>query len=190
MKYLTPRTLLEASFIVLIGTIIGISVNLLHPKGVKFAFTRPAIEYADDSVFAQDLPDVQIGHVEEALEESAESGEPPVVSTAQIKQLLEHHQAIIVDARSEKEYAEGHIPTAINLPYEYLQEYFEKLQSLPQDKWLITHCDGPPCDLGELLAFELMGMGFPKVAIYTDGLNDWKKTEKIETGQESQNEEN
>ena len=46
---------MEAFIIILAGTVIGISVNLLHPKGVKFAFTRPAIEYADDSVFAQDL---------------------------------------------------------------------------------------------------------------------------------------
>ena len=53
---------------------------------------------------------MQIGNVEEALQESADSGKPPVVSTAQIKQLLEHHQAIIVDARSEKNTLKGMSP--------------------------------------------------------------------------------
>ena len=49
---------------------------------------------------------------------------------------LEKTGALLVDVRSETEYAAGHIPNAINLPLEALRE---RLQELPQGReiWLI-----------------------------------------------------
>jgi len=49
------------------------------------------------------------------------------------------------------------------------------LQHLPKDVWLVCYCDGPPCDLGERLAYELQGWGFTRVAVYQGGMADWRK---------------
>ena len=57
--------------------------------------------------------------------------------------------------------------------------------SLPKDNWLICYCDGPQCDLSELLAYQLMELGFEKVAIYHEGIEGWIKANKaVEKGVE------
>jgi len=166
----------EAIFIVLIGGVIGMSANLINPNGVKISSARPPIEYADDSVLAEDLPSVQInGTNQDDFDPDSETAGPAVISMAQMKKLFAQKQAILLDARSVNEYRQGHIPGAINIPYESIEDYMSKIDSLSQDKWLVCFCDGPPCDLGELLANELFGMGFPKVAIFQGGMNEWNK---------------
>jgi predicted sulfurtransferase len=66
----------------------------------------------------------------------------PEVSTAQVKKLMDERiNFVLVDTRSEAEYAEGHIKGAINVPPEKLQ-FISGL--LPRDKRLpiIFYCRG------------------------------------------------
>lgn len=175
-KFLPFVVIKEAFLIILIGGFVGMAANLLNPNGIKISSERPPIEYADDSVLAEDLPPVQInGANQDDFAPDSETAGPVVISMAQMKKLFAQKQAVLLDARSKNEYEQGHIPGAINIPYESMEDYMAKIDSLHEDKWLVCFCDGPPCDLGELLANELFGMGFPKVAIFQDGMNEWNK---------------
>ena len=64
------------------------------------------------------------------------------LSAEQVKKLIEQPgKVLLVDARTEKEYTEGHIPTAINIPppqFSSIEKY------LPQDKnfTVIFYCRG------------------------------------------------
>jgi len=177
------RIVKEALLIVIISSAIGFLVNTFHPHKVAISKNRPAIEYAPDSLVAQELPPISMGGDDTQDMEGLEANDgPPIVSTDQVRQLIESGRAILLDARNDQEYKTGHIPGAIHFPFENLDEYSEKLNSLPKDKWLITYCDGPPCDLGELLAYELFAAGYTHVAVYQDGMNAWVKTEKIAKG--------
>lgn len=56
---------------------------------------------------------------------------------------------IIVDVRTREEFAAGHIPMAINVPLEQIEE---GAYSLPKSKYLIVYCErgdkqheGSPC---------------------------------------------
>ena len=64
------------------------------------------------------------------------------LNAEQVKKLIEQPgKVLLVDARTEKEYTEGHIPTAINIPppqFKSIEKY------LPQDKnfTVIFYCRG------------------------------------------------
>lgn len=158
---------LKALLIVIISSIIGLAINAVNPNGVKISRTRPRKDL-DDTVTRID-PD-------SAEHRAAEKPTHPVfVNLEQINQLVNQGKVLFLDARLPAEFARYHIPHAINIPVELLGDYLETIDSLPENKWLVCYCEGPPCDLGEALALELYDMGFPYVAIYNDGLDDWKK---------------
>lgn len=75
----------------------------------------------------------------------------------------------IIDVRSPEQYAEGHIPTAINIP---LKELLGKLSSLPKNKTLVTYCGSITCQLAPKAALELAQKGF-KVLELHGGIKEW-----------------
>jgi ArsR family transcriptional regulator len=57
----------------------------------------------------------------------------------------------ILDVRPEDEFANGHIPKALNIPIAQLRE---RIAELPSDKEIIAYCRGPWC----VLAFEAVAL--------------------------------
>jgi len=62
------------------------------------------------------------------------------IEPTELKKLVEHpvDSIWIIDVRSEKAYANGHIPTARSFPY---NEINERLNEIPKDKYLILYCN-------------------------------------------------
>lgn len=180
MKSIQKKTIVEAICIIITASILGLGVNTFHPKGVQITSKRPPLEFATDSVFAYDLPNAEIKVNQINGAKKQEIIEVPViVNTEQILQWIANDQALLLDARSEQKFQKEHIPKAQNLPFDYLSDYEQKAKSLPKDKWLICYCDGPPCELAESLAYELVNMGYKMVAIYYDGIKAWKQTGNV-----------
>lgn len=75
----------------------------------------------------------------------------------------------IVDVRSPEAYAEGHIPTAVNIP---LQELPGKMSQLPKDKTIVTYCGSITCQMAPKAALELAQKGFKVVELH-GGLKEW-----------------
>jgi rhodanese-related sulfurtransferase len=159
------KTLFQALLILAISAILGFANNYINPNRVELSHERPTADIAADSTFER---------------ENAPATGPVVVGKKQLKTLVQEENAIIVDARSPEEFLTGHIQDAINIPFDRLGEFIEQVDALPKDKWIVTYCDGPPCDKSEMLAFELFQMGFERVAYYDAGLEDWKTTEDID----------
>jgi rhodanese-related sulfurtransferase/biotin operon repressor len=53
----------------------------------------------------------------------------------------------VIDVRPQDEFAQGHVPGALNIPLEELERH---LQTLPRDTEIVAYCRGPYC----LLAYE------------------------------------
>ncbi len=167
------KSLIKQALVIFIAAaLMGLVTNFFHPKGVKISAKRPPLPVATDSVFAEKLPPVSIKDNESSSDSTNE--EIPIVGYEQLASLLSEKKALLIDAREEYEFSAGHIPGAINIPYERYYEFEEQIARLPKDKWLICYCSGPPCDLGLLLAEELKLKNFPKVAFYEGGADDWK----------------
>lgn len=69
---------------------------------------------------------------------SATSAEIQSISTEQVLE-RDTQKSIVVDVRSPEEFAEGHVPGAINIPHTEIDKSLENLQSYP-DKTIILYC--------------------------------------------------
>ncbi len=87
----------------------------------------------------------------------------------------EDHQ--FVDARPAKEYGKGHVPSAISLPFEHLDNQLPVLeQVLDSDKSLVVYCRNRECDDALLLAMELRDMRQSNLLYYVDGFELWEES--------------
>ena len=83
-------------------------------------------------------------------------------------------RAIFIDARSPRDYAQGHIRGAQNIPWQSFNEYMDRLfDSIPDDARIVTYCDGERCSLSEDLAKELVSMGYKNVKVLLNGWTRW-----------------
>jgi rhodanese-related sulfurtransferase len=169
-KFFDRNILIECVAIIVCAAVTGLTFNSFRSARVPISSLRPVTTGVADSIFFKDI----------ATDTAAMLQQPVVIMKSQLKRLARTQSINILDARTLEEYIVGHIPGALSLPAEELNENENVLNLVPRDKWTICYCDGPPCDLGELLASQLFIKGYPWVAFYVDGLNDWKKTEKIE----------
>lgn len=76
----------------------------------------------------------------------------------------------LLDVRSPEEFAQGHLPGAINIPVEELEL---RLAELPSEQELVAYCRGPYCVLSHNAAALLRARGF-KVRRLDEGFTDWQ----------------
>lgn len=81
----------------------------------------------------------------------------------------------IVDVRSAKDYAEGHIPGAINIPYEQHSGFDgaeKEFSELRRDGYNYVYCYKHLCNLGQKAAKKFASLGYPVKEI-VGGYNSW-----------------
>lgn len=94
--------------------------------------------------------------------------------------------AYFIDARSAKQYAEGHIAFAHNLPKDGFETRLLRIQPLlAPDSPIVVYCDGVQCDLSHQVADRLKALGYQNVRILINGWTLWKTAGfDINTGEE------
>ncbi len=82
--------------------------------------------------------------------------------------------AVFIDARSTSEYRKGHIPGAVSIPFEQLDDHFPQLLELmAASADMVVYCSGRECDDALLLATEIKAMG-GDAALFVDGYESWE----------------
>lgn len=76
----------------------------------------------------------------------------------------------VLDVRPADEYAQGHIPGALNVPLDALHDH---LRTLPRDHEVIAYCRGPWCVLSFEAVRQLREAGFEARRLQ-DGLPEWR----------------
>ena len=76
----------------------------------------------------------------------------------------------IIDVRPAAEYAAGHVPGAINMPLNKLEDNLDALHS---DQEIVAYCRGPHCVLAFDAVEKLRKKGF-KASRLEDGFPEWK----------------
>jgi ArsR family transcriptional regulator len=79
-----------------------------------------------------------------------------------------------IDARSEHQFEEGHIPGAMNAYAEQWQSHIPQIVQIPRDRHIVVYCGGGQCELSHELADNIRGLGYTKISIYTGGTTEWK----------------
>ena len=91
-----------------------------------------------------------------------------------MKAFFDAKAATIVDARDPAEYAEGHVPGALNMPYDQVVTDPERLEKFDSGgKPIIVYCGGGTCELSMNLGFALVNAGKKKVLVYMGGWPEW-----------------
>ena len=78
---------------------------------------------------------------------------------------------MLVDALSQEHYANSHLPGAINLPYEFVDEAEKVLPDKRAE--IVVYCMNPDCLASREEARELEEMGYQRVLHYAAGKQDW-----------------
>lgn len=106
-------------------------------------------------------------------QDGGDDGGPKALGLDRALELYLGGTAVFVDARMPDEFAAGHIPGAVNLPYDDLESHLDVLGFLPEDGLVVTYCDGTECELSLELADELTAMGFNQVRVFFGGWEQW-----------------
>ncbi|MDA1476182.1 ArsR/SmtB family transcription factor [Bacillus changyiensis] len=97
------------------------------------------------------------------------------VSLLELHDRIDKGEVILLDVRPKEEYEKAHIPGAISIPIEELQD---KLSSLPTNCDVVAYCRGPYC-LMSVKAVELLKMkGINAYRLESSG-QDWHQFQDI-----------
>jgi len=145
------KTITEIALMILVATLIGIGANFLPGHRLP--------------LFRAYRPDIGID-TSRALFQEADA--------EMVRQFISGGQAVLLDARSTAEFADGHIPGARSLPVARFTEMFDAFKSaVGEDRMIIVYCRGLSCDDSQLLAERLRANGRRIILIYRGGIEDW-----------------
>ncbi len=189
-----PRLWQGIFAVVAVGCLLGLAQNALvrygNPKGgLAWKYTAPKLDSLEDVVPAAAEsqfggsnplpPDMNdplqiVGRATSGVPDIPDVGRPIQIDTLKVKAFFDASAATIIDAREPAEYAAGHIPGAVNMPYEQVATDMEKLEKFDaQGKPIIIYCGGGTCEVSMSLGFTLVSVGKKKVLVYMGGWPEW-----------------
>lgn len=92
------------------------------------------------------------------------------VSRAELLERLQDGDVTLLDVRPAEEFALGHLPGAMNIPVEALEQ---RLAELPPGQEVVAYCRGPYCVLSATAVSALRAHGV-RARRLADGFPDWK----------------
>jgi rhodanese-related sulfurtransferase len=95
------------------------------------------------------------------------------INLAQAYDLFGKGQALFIDARPSNEYAELHVPKALNITPEMLENSAEKVAGLAKDQEIVVYCSQVSCDLALRVAENLQTLGFSRTQVFMGGFRAW-----------------
>jgi rhodanese-related sulfurtransferase len=88
--------------------------------------------------------------------------------------LYREGKALFVDARPPEEYAELHIPGAVNLPEDKLKaDLAQAVSGVPKERPLVVYCSQVSCNAALKVAEALQSQGFTRVSAFMGGFRAW-----------------
>ncbi len=103
------------------------------------------------------------------ITESKRAGK--TISSASAVRLINQHDALVLDIREHKEFVQGHITNAMNIPYTAIKERLAELAAY-KDKPIIL-----VCKIGQhsgAVGKELNQAGFTQVCRLYSGMSGWQ----------------
>lgn len=91
------------------------------------------------------------------------------ISRDELAERLGAGDVVVLDVRPTAEYAAGHLPGAVNVPPETLQE---RLASLPPERDVVAYCRGPFCVYADDAVRALSAVGRDARRLH-DGYPEW-----------------
>jgi rhodanese-related sulfurtransferase len=153
------KTMKEIIILVGISIILAMVVNFLSPKGIALVGQW----------------DTSKGVITASPTGPEEWKPEEINSVARAKEIFDNGNVLFVDARSQDNYEDGHIPGAVSLPLGQFDELIGSfLDQHAAARSIVTYCSGRTCEDSHHLAQLLFELGFDNVKIFIDGFPGWK----------------
>jgi rhodanese-related sulfurtransferase len=157
--------------IIAIASIVAIAHNAMRSRPLKLIQKIEAVstvQHGEPHESAA-IANGDSAGTSEALPEGA-------IAVAEVKRLVDENLAVVIDARVPDAFDAGHIPGAVNIPYDQLPDYISALElAAAPDEMVICYCWGPSCDFSDQLATELKIMGYENIKVFTGGWEHWQE---------------
>ena len=131
--------------------------------------------------FFLDDPEFTLIKKERVIEEVStfslpdEMSGPMMVNLEFSKYYFDAGSAIFIDARDPEDYVSGHIRDAINIPYDYYEDYEDVMDGLDDDGIYIIYCSGEECSLSiDLADYLYTDKLIDKLLIFEGGWPQWR----------------
>ena len=112
------------------------------------------------------------------VENKATSLGVPLVGLEDVRRITQEGLYIVFDARPQADYYEGHIPTAMSLPFMEVDTFFDEYQMLlTPEQPILVYCSGKECDESLLLAEYFREQGLTNVFLFAGGYSEWEQVE-------------
>jgi len=164
-------TLAQALLFLAVSLAAGLLGNALLPQGLDLGrdyFPARAEGPGEEDPASQGLPDHPYGKptAEEVLAYSEFAGEDDSI--------------LILDARHEADYREGHIPGAVSLDFYQLDEKLSQVRPLLEKAvTVVVYCNGGNCEdslnLAQDLVFRYNLLTEDQVLVYEGGITEWRE---------------
>ncbi|MDD2707005.1 MAG: rhodanese-like domain-containing protein [Verrucomicrobiae bacterium] len=108
----------------------------------------------------------------------ASSDRPQPIALEELADLVKEGKGIVLDARPEIFYRQGHVPGALSLSREEFERDYRRQRSVLEKDWgqlLAVYCADSICDDGQLVADALSKLGFRRVLLFKGGWNEWRE---------------
>ena len=153
------KTIKEIIVLVGVSVALALVVNTLSPRGIALVGQW---DIAEGVITASPAGD-SAGQRQE------------IDRVALAKYLFDKDEVLFVDARSQNDYDNGHIPGAVSLPVGQFEERIDSfLNRYPPEQAIVTYCSGRTCEDSHDLAQFLSDVGFTNVRIFIDGFPGWE----------------
>ena len=131
-----------------------------------------------------------VGSMSACLERKISDRDLVLIDSTEAMELVEGRKKLLglagastgawVDPRSERAYREGHIPGAINLPFQYVTDQHQRLEGYDI---LIVYGNSYKDPIAEAMSKRLMELKFKDVRTLRGGLQAWTEAGlELETG--------
>lgn len=108
-----------------------------------------------------------------APDDSKPGADPKSITAEELAEQIQRSQApLILDVRTDSEYAQSHIPGALNIPYNELRNRLSEIDVAKTDE-IVVHCySGHRARLAENV---LIGAGYSNVRDLSGHMDGWRK---------------
>lgn len=157
------------------------AINNLNPGEVLEVLATDKGSRADIQAWSKSSGNQYLGTIEEgdvlkhyirkggSSEEQEETKYPNIVSNDDVVKKLEANEDVVVlDVREPAEYAFGHIPNAVSIPFGELEN---RLEELDKSKTILVVCRTG--NRSDMASQALTSKGFEKVWNVVPGMSEW-----------------
>ncbi len=96
------------------------------------------------------------------------------VDLAEARDAFDTGSALFLDARPPEDYAESHLPGALNVPAREFDDYFARVVARVEEaERVIIYCDGVECSDSIDIAERLVEFGFSETYVFEPGWRAW-----------------